>query len=63
MGATHSGINPATGGGRADLPLATAQKGFEVWRVAAPEQRAAALNKTAALIRERATPSRPAILG
>lgn len=61
---THSVLNPATGAGQADLPLATAadldralaaaQKGFEAWRAVAPEQRAAVLNKTAALVRERA---------
>ena len=60
----HSVLNPATGAGQADLPLATAadldralaaaQKGFEAWRAVAPEQRAAVLNRTAALVRERA---------
>ena len=61
---THSVINPATGAGQADLPLATAadldralaaaEAGFQAWRKVAPEARAAVLNKTAAIIRERA---------
>ena len=60
----HAVLNPATGAGQADLPLATAadldralgaaEAGFKAWRTVAPEQRAAVLNKTAALIRERA---------
>ncbi|MES2097260.1 MAG: NAD-dependent succinate-semialdehyde dehydrogenase [Pseudomonadota bacterium] len=60
----HSVLNPATGAGQADLPLATADdldraldaadRGFREWRVVAPEVRAAILNKAAALIRERA---------
>jgi succinate-semialdehyde dehydrogenase/glutarate-semialdehyde dehydrogenase len=60
---THRVINPATGAGQADLPLASAadldralaatDKGFAAWRAVAPEQRAAVLNKTAANIRER----------
>ena len=60
----HSVLNPATGAGQADLPLATAadldraldaaDRGFREWRVVAPEGRAAILNKAAALIRERA---------
>jgi succinate-semialdehyde dehydrogenase / glutarate-semialdehyde dehydrogenase len=61
---THHVINPATGRAQAELPLATADdldralevadRGFRSWRVAAPEQRAAVLNRTAALLRERA---------
>ena len=61
---THSVVNPATGAGQADLPLATtadldralaaADAGFKAWRAVAPEQRAAVLTKTAALLRERA---------
>lgn len=61
---THRLLNPATGEGQADLPLATtadldralqaAERGFAEWRKVAPEARAAILNKAAALIRERA---------
>jgi succinate-semialdehyde dehydrogenase/glutarate-semialdehyde dehydrogenase len=57
-------LNPATGETLADLPLAStadldralaaSQKGFDAWRVTAPEARAAVLRKTADLIRERA---------
>jgi succinate-semialdehyde dehydrogenase/glutarate-semialdehyde dehydrogenase len=60
----HRLLNPATGEGQADLPLATtadldralaaAERGFAEWRKVAPEARAAILNKAAALIRERA---------
>jgi succinate-semialdehyde dehydrogenase/glutarate-semialdehyde dehydrogenase len=60
----HAVLNPATGAGLADLPLATAadldealaaaQAGFDAWRKVTPEQRAAVLNKTAAIVRERA---------
>ena len=56
--------NPATGAGQAALPLATAadldraldaaQRGFLLWRGTAPEARAALLQKTAQLLRERA---------
>ncbi|HEX8485327.1 NAD-dependent succinate-semialdehyde dehydrogenase [Sphingomonas sp.] len=56
--------NPATGAGQAALPLATAadldaaldaaQRGFVLWRGTAPEARAAVLQKTARLLRERA---------
>src|SRR3569623_1819724 len=55
---------PATGESLGDLPLATSQeladardaagRGFAAWRATAPEARAAVLNRTAALIRERA---------
>ncbi|MEO5492617.1 MAG: NAD-dependent succinate-semialdehyde dehydrogenase [Sphingomonas sp.] len=61
---THRLLNPATGVGQADLPLATTadldralaagERGFAEWRKVAPETRAAILNKAAALIRERA---------
>ncbi|MBN8813863.1 MAG: NAD-dependent succinate-semialdehyde dehydrogenase [Sphingomonas sp.] len=61
---THRLLNPATGAGQADLPLATiadldraleaTERGFAEWRKVAPEARAAILNKAAALIRERA---------
>jgi succinate-semialdehyde dehydrogenase / glutarate-semialdehyde dehydrogenase len=61
---THDILNPASGAGQGGLPLATAddldraleatQRGFLLWSKTAPEQRAAVLNKTAALIRERA---------
>lgn len=61
---THSVLNPATGAGQADLPLATAadldralaaaEAGFKAWRAVTPETRAAVLTKTANLIRERA---------
>lgn len=59
-------LNPATGVGQAALPLASAgdlddaltaaDAGFRAWRAVAPEQRAAVLTKTAALIRERVEP-------
>ncbi|WP_066798831.1 NAD-dependent succinate-semialdehyde dehydrogenase [Sphingomonas soli] len=61
---THTLLNPATGAGQAELPLASeedldraldaAQRGFVAWRAVAPEQRAAVLRKTAELLRERA---------
>jgi len=61
---THRLLNPATGAGQADLPLATtadldralaaAERGFADWRRVAPDARAAILIKAAALIRERA---------
>ncbi|MGV3770999.1 MAG: NAD-dependent succinate-semialdehyde dehydrogenase [Sphingobium phenoxybenzoativorans] len=60
----HDVLNPASGAGQGGLPLATpddldralkaTQRGFAKWSKTAPEQRAAVLNKTAALIRERA---------
>ncbi|MDO7843529.1 NAD-dependent succinate-semialdehyde dehydrogenase [Sphingomonas immobilis] len=60
---THRVVNPATGEGQADLPLATAadldaalaaaERGFKTWRATPPEQRAAVLVKAAALLRER----------
>ncbi len=61
---TQAVLNPATGESLGALPLSTAQdladaleaaeRGFAAWRATAPEARAAVLNKTAALIRERA---------
>jgi succinate-semialdehyde dehydrogenase / glutarate-semialdehyde dehydrogenase len=61
---THSVVNPASGAGIADLPLATAAdleealaasaKAFVLWRGIDPEARGSILHKTAALIRERA---------
>ncbi|RYY27418.1 MAG: NAD-dependent succinate-semialdehyde dehydrogenase [Sphingomonadales bacterium] len=61
---THTLLNPASGAGQAELPLATAEdldralaaaeRGFQAWRAVAPEQRAAVLRKTADLLRERA---------
>jgi succinate-semialdehyde dehydrogenase/glutarate-semialdehyde dehydrogenase len=61
---TQPVLNPATGDSLGDLPLATpqdladaldaARRGFAAWRATAPEARAALLNRTAALIRERA---------
>jgi succinate-semialdehyde dehydrogenase/glutarate-semialdehyde dehydrogenase len=60
---TQAVLNPATGESLGALPLSTAQdladaleaaeRGFAAWRATAPEERAAVLNKTAALIRER----------
>ncbi|MAF63236.1 NAD-dependent succinate-semialdehyde dehydrogenase [Blastomonas sp. UPD001] len=60
---THNVLNPATGATLAPLPLATSDdldlaleataRGFSLWRDTAPEQRAAILTKTAALLRER----------
>jgi succinate-semialdehyde dehydrogenase/glutarate-semialdehyde dehydrogenase len=61
---TQPVLNPATGESLGELPLSTAQdladaldaaqRGFAAWRATAPEVRAAVLNGTAALIRERA---------
>ena len=61
---TQDVLNPATGRSIGALPLAGAQdlddalaaaeRGFAAWRATAPEKRAAILNRTAALIRERA---------
>ena len=61
---TQPVLNPATGESLGELPLATAQdlgdaldaaqRGFAAWRATAPEARAAVLNRTAVLIRERA---------
>lgn len=60
---THDVLNPATGETLAPLPVATpadldlaleaTARGFSLWRATAPEQRAAILMKTAALLRER----------
>jgi len=57
-------LNPATGQSLGELPLATAAdmdraleaaaRGFEQWRKVAPQERAAVLHRTAALVRERA---------
>ena len=61
---THSVINPVTGGGIADLPLATradldealaaAARAWPTWRATEVEKRSAILHKTADLLRERA---------
>ncbi len=61
---TQDVLNPATGAVLAALPLVTtadldlaletAERGFASWRRTAPEVRAAVLQKTAVLIRERA---------
>jgi succinate-semialdehyde dehydrogenase/glutarate-semialdehyde dehydrogenase len=60
---TQDVLDPATGERLAELPLATAadldraleasRRGFEQWRATPPEVRAAALNRTAQLLRER----------
>ena len=60
----HTVVNPATGAGIADLPLASAAdldealaasaKAFSVWRSTDVEARGAILRKTASLLRERA---------
>ena len=60
----HPVVNPATGAGIADLPLASAAdldealaasaKAFSVWRNTDVETRGAILRKTASLLRERA---------
>ncbi|MES2338033.1 MAG: NAD-dependent succinate-semialdehyde dehydrogenase [Pseudomonadota bacterium] len=61
---TQDVLDPTTGKPHGPLPLATTQdlddaleaadRGFKAWRATAPEQRAAVLNKAAALMRERA---------
>ena len=61
---THNVINPATGSGIADLPLATkadveeaiaaAGRAWPIWRSIEVEKRSAILSKTADLLRERA---------
>jgi len=61
---SHRVVNPATGATLAELPLATAadldealaatERGFASWRKVDVNQRATALHKVAALIRERA---------
>ncbi len=61
---THEVLNPVTGHAQATVPLATAadldvalaaaDRGFRSWRAVAPEHRAAVLQRTAALLRERA---------
>jgi succinate-semialdehyde dehydrogenase/glutarate-semialdehyde dehydrogenase len=60
---THTVVNPATGAALGALPLAdaadldraldAAQRGFRIWRDAAPAQRAAVLLGAARLMRER----------
>ena len=60
---THTVVNPATGAALGQLPLAdaadldralaAAQRGFRLWRDAAPQQRAAVLAGAARLLRER----------
>lgn len=60
---THRVVNPATGEGLGDLPLAdpadldraleTAAKGFRIWRNSTPQQRAAVLQGAARLLIER----------
>jgi succinate-semialdehyde dehydrogenase/glutarate-semialdehyde dehydrogenase len=60
---THTVVNPATGAALGALPLAdasdldralaTAQRGFRLWRDAVPQQRAAVLAGAARLLRER----------
>jgi len=59
----HTVVNPATGAALGALPLADAadldralacaQRGFRLWRDAAPQQRAAVLSGAARLLRER----------
>ncbi len=61
---THSVVNPVTGGGMADLPLASkadlaealaaAERAWPLWRATVVEKRAAILHKVAALLVERA---------
>jgi len=60
---TRDVLNPATGAGQAALPLASvadldraleaSQRGFLLWRVTSPADRAAILTRTARLLRER----------
>jgi succinate-semialdehyde dehydrogenase / glutarate-semialdehyde dehydrogenase len=60
---THRVVNPATGATLGELPLAdaadldralaTAQKGFRIWRDVTPQQRAAVLSGAARLLLER----------
>ncbi|PZQ61835.1 MAG: NAD-dependent succinate-semialdehyde dehydrogenase [Sphingomonas taxi] len=61
---TQPVLDPATGRTLSDVPLATvadldraldaAERGFRRWRATAPQERAAVLSRTAALVRERA---------
>ncbi|HEX7854787.1 MAG TPA: NAD-dependent succinate-semialdehyde dehydrogenase [Sphingobium sp.] len=61
---TQDVLNPATGAVLGALPLATtadldraleaAERGFQLWRKTAPQERAKILSRTATLIRERA---------
>lgn len=61
---TRDVLNPATGQALGALPLATkddldraldaADRAFRLWRATAPQERAAVLSRTAALVRERA---------
>src|SRR2546421_1666136 len=63
QGRTTAGVHPATGPALGALPLAdaadldralaAAQRGFQLWREAAPQQRAAVLAGAARLLRER----------
>ena len=70
---TRDVLNPATGQGQAELPLATAadldraleasQRGFLAWRATPPEKRAAILTRTAQLLRERGDPIELLLVG
>ena len=61
---TQAVLDPATGRTLGELPLATpadldraleaADRGFKTWRATPPQERAAVLSRTAALVRERA---------
>ncbi|MEA1082793.1 NAD-dependent succinate-semialdehyde dehydrogenase [Sphingomonas sp. CD22] len=61
---TQPVLDPASGRTLGELPLATpadldralaaADRGFKTWRATAPQERAAVLSRTAALVRERA---------
>jgi succinate-semialdehyde dehydrogenase/glutarate-semialdehyde dehydrogenase len=61
---TQAVLDPASGRTLGELPLATpadldralaaADRGFKTWRATAPQERAAVLARTAALVRERA---------
>ena len=61
---TQDVLNPATGKALGELPMASesdldraldaADRAFRVWRATAPQERAAILSRTAALVRERA---------
>jgi succinate-semialdehyde dehydrogenase/glutarate-semialdehyde dehydrogenase len=61
---TQAVLDPATGRTLGELPLATqadldraldaAERGFKTWRATPPQERAAVLSRTAALVRERA---------
>ena len=61
---THAVINPVSGSGIADVPLASkadldealaaAERAWPIWRATDVEKRAAILHKAAALLKERA---------